>query len=264
MAKAKDKAVVSMREVEQQMQAFSSSAKARINQPTGNTIGIRNSKWTYKQEVIQGDLLVIALDFVHCNTWYDSAFDPDSPQPPACFAISDDGEEMEPHASAPNKQHDRCDGCPMNAWGTADRGRGKACKNTYRIACMEADADPADAEVAILTLPPTSLKHWERYVTGLDSKLSRPPFGVVTRFTFDDDADYPLIEMTCEDVIQDATQLQGIMSRIDGVRSELMQPFDVSGYEAPAPKRKAKAKAKPKAKAKAKAKSTRGGRSKFS
>ena len=270
MAKAKTtgKEVVSMREVEEQMAAFATGAKARINQPGGNNIGIRNSRWTYKQEVIDGNLRVIAVDFVHVNAWYDQDFDPDEPAPPACFAISDDGDEMAPHPSAPAPQHERCDGCPMNAWGSADRGRGKACKNQYKIAVIEADADPDDAELAILTLPPTSQRNWEKHVTGLERKLNRPPFGVVTLFSFDDDYDYPVITCEVDAVIDKPAHLQGIMGRVDAARAELIEPPDVSGYEPPAPKRKSRAKAKtpPKKKAaprsKAKSKSTRG--SKFS
>lgn len=269
---AKSKAVVSMKEVEKQMAVYAGSAKARINQPAGNVIGIRNSKFTYKQEVIGDELSVIALDFVHVNAWYDSDFDPENPAPPACFAISDDGKEMVPHPSSPKKQNETCDGCPQNAWGSADRGRGKSCKNQYRIACMETSSEPEEAEIALLTMPPTSQKNWGKYVTSLDTKLNRPTFGVVTKFSFDAEMDYPVILAECESVTDDAAKLTAIMGRIDSVRETLREPFDVSGYDVPArtprrqaaPKKKARTKAKAKAapKKKAKAKGKRG--SKFS
>lgn len=266
MAKAKTQ-VVSMKQVEEQMAAFASGAKARINQPAGNSIGIRNSKFTYKQEVIGDTLLVVAIDFVHVNSWYDQRFDPDAPAPPACFAISDDGVDMEPFDISPVAQHERCDGCPQNAWGSADQSRGKACKNQYRIACMEVDADAGEADIAFLTLPPTSQKNWDKYITGLERKLGKPPFGVVTQFGFDTDFDYPVITMDVESVIADAPKLAGIMARMDEVRKSLNEPFDVAGYEAPAKAAKKKpaprSKANPKAKAKARPKA-KAGKSKFS
>ncbi len=267
MAKAKGKQVMSMKQVEEQMAAFATGAKARINQPAGNTIGIRNAKFTYKQEIIGDTLSVIALDFVHINSWYDQRFDPDNPAPPACFAISDDGVDMAPFTQSPVMQNEICDGCPQNAWGSADTGRGKSCKNQYRIACMEEDSEPHEADIAMMTLPPTSQRNWDKYVTGLERKLNKPSFGVVTHFAFDTEFDYPVITMEVGEIITDPAKLSGIMARIDDVRVQLNEPFDVSGYEPPAKKQSNKRKAAPKAKAKAKTKAkakAKTGKSKFS
>jgi len=178
------KAVVTMADLEKRMAVHATDAKARIKQPAGNNIGIRNSKFTYKQEVIPSPLRCIVIDFVHTNTWYDQRFDPDNPGPPACFAMSLDGENMEPYDVSPDRQSNECNGCKQNAWRTADVGEGKACKNTYRLAVIAPgkNEDASEAEFAILTIPPTSLKHWEHYVRGLQVTLDRPPHGVITEF----------------------------------------------------------------------------------
>lgn len=261
---AKGKAIVSMKEVEKQMEVYATSGEARVLQPGGNTIGIRNSKFTYKQEVIGVELFVIALDFVHVNAWYDQKFDPDNPAPPACFAISEDGKEMAPFPQSPVNQHDVCDGCPQNAWGSAEQGRGKSCKNQYRVACMETDGDPEEAEIAILSLPPTSMRNWTMHVKDVKRKLNRPVFGVVTQFTFDVEEEWPVLLMETDKVIDDPVVISAIMARIEDVRSALNEPFDVSGYEPPKKGKKPEAKSKSKSKAKAKAKPKSKRSSKFS
>lgn len=250
MAKKKAKrktgtAVTTMAALEKSMAVHATGAKARINQPAGNNIGIRNGKFTYKKDIIGRSFRCIVVDFVHTNAWYDSAFDPDNLTPPACFAMSEDGEEMQAEKVSPDRQSDYCDGCPQNAWGSADLGDGKACKNQYRLAVMAPtkDDDPSETELAVLTLPPTTLKNWDAYVRALDEKLNRPPYGVVTEFTFDESANWEVLEMRIDKVIDDPALLTAVQGRVEGAITMLMEPYDVSGYMAPA-KRKAKAKKK--------------------
>lgn len=233
-------AVMSMADMEAQMEQHATSAKARVHQPTGNVIGIKNSKkFTFKKEVIGNELDVYVLDFAHVNTYYEQAYDPDNPTPPSCFALSHDGEEMKPDPSAPAPQADYCDGCPMNAWGSAEKGDGKACKNGYRLAVMETDAKPEEAEIAVLSLPPTSLKNWDNYVRDLVDKMKRSPNGVQTLFTFDDDEEWPVLVPSVSGAIKKPAIYAGILSRMEAAKDIILEPFDVSGYEAkPKPKRK--------------------------
>ena len=130
MVKKTSKAMVSMKDMEESMAMQVSDATARIHQPAGNVIGIQNSKFTYKQEVIGDELTIIVLDFIHQKQWYDSPFVREDPKPPACFAQSVSGEEMQRHNSSPVPQSDWCDGCDKNAWGSATTGsgEGKACR----------------------------------------------------------------------------------------------------------------------------------------
>lgn len=236
--------VVSMKDMEDMMALQVSDATARIHQPTGNVIGIRNSRFTYKQEVIEGDLEIIVLDFIHQRVWYDAKFDPDNPAPPACFSQSADGDEMQPHNSSPSKQADYCDGCPMDAWGTATTGsgEGKACREQYRLAVLEPTDDPAEGDIALLTLPPSSLKNWDKYVREL-GKLKRPPNSVLTIVSFDTSVDFPLLDFSVEQEIKKPEYYKGICDRMEEARSAVMDPLDVSNYEPPSAKKKVKKKA---------------------
>ncbi len=240
------KAVQSMAALEKQMAVHATGAKARINQPAGINIGIRNGKFTYKQEVIGRTLRVCVINFVHTNAWYDTLFDPESPTPPACFAMSDDGLDMAPEDVSPDRQSDVCNGCKQNAWGSADIGRGKACKNQYRLACIAPakDEDASETEIAVLTLPPTSLKNWDHYVRGLEDQLNRPPYGVITEFTFDEGEEWPVLTPVVDKVITDPELLTKLINRVDEAQTMLMEPFDVSGYQAPTAAQKKAAKKK--------------------
>lgn len=53
----------------------------------------------------------------------------------------------------------KCENCPHNAFGTADKGKGKACKNMHRLYIL-VEGSPIPVS---LTLPPTSLEIWRNY-----------------------------------------------------------------------------------------------------
>lgn len=248
------KALVSMSALEKKFSADVQDVTARINQPQGNTIGIRNSKFSYKNEVIGRSLVAIAIDFVHAQTWYDQPFDADNPAPPACHALSVTGEEMQPFAESPNKQNDYCDGCPLDAWGSADVGRGKACAQQYKIALIAAGPGEtlANCEMAILTAPPTSIKNWDNYVKAIAKDHNRPPYAVFTRFEFDEDAEHPVLVFEVDRLVDNVEDAQAILDRQDEARKLLLTPPDFSQREAQATAKKKVAKKKRKKVAKKK------------
>jgi hypothetical protein len=128
---------------------------------------------------------------------------------PTCFAFHKDPEtkdEMAPHPSVFKEdcftpQHDgECKDCPMNEWGSADKGRGKACSNRRRLAIIPAgsynrqgksnnydlemfddEAHYKSAEEAYLKVPVTSGKNFDKYVRELSEEFKRPTFAVFTR-----------------------------------------------------------------------------------
>lgn len=267
---ANGKAVLSMKDLEKQLSADASTASARTKVTGGNTIGIRNSKFTYKNEVIGRTLEAVVVDFVFTNAYYDTPFNPDEPAPPACIAISVDGDEMGPVKGAPKPQSDYCDGCEKNAWGSADVGRGKACSEQYRLALIQPGPgeDYATAEMAILTFPPTSRNNWTKYVKDLADKMDRPPYGVVTVFGFEQDAEYPILEPEFGKKIGTAKDLNDILGRQKEARDTLTTPPDFSGYVKPTRKKAAKKKTAKKKTAKKKtakkAAKKRSSKSKFS
>lgn len=71
-----------------------------------------------------------------------------------------------------------CIKCPLNQYGTADEGKGKACKNRRRIYVLrEGEVFPL-----LLSLPTGSLKEFTKYIKRLLSK-GKKSNSVVTRFS---------------------------------------------------------------------------------
>src|SRR5690606_25613194 len=90
------------------------------------------------------ELEVVVVASVFANTLYADKFQPGVVSLPICYAFgdpdSDDPEgTMRPHEEAEDPQSDACADCPMNQFGSAPEGRGKACKNTRRLAVMLAE-----------------------------------------------------------------------------------------------------------------------------
>lgn len=79
-----------------------------------------------------------------------------------------------------------CAACPLNQWGSEHQrrggngGKGKACKEMRRLLIfVEGTTVPA-----LMTLPPTSIKAWDAYCSGLKARKGAY-FAVRTRFELD-------------------------------------------------------------------------------
>lgn len=191
--------------------AYAAAAEqyAAEEQLTGGTfLTVRGGLFKFGDEDMGTQVAVVIVDSVFENTFYEDKFDPDDPMPPKCYAFARGAEkdEMAPdpdmmaHEFFEIQNEDGCKTCPLNEFGSADTGRGKACQNRRRLAILPAgfyvkqrgsrdfeldlieDVDHyAKSEIAFLKLPVTSTKAYAKYVTALSAQHQRPPFGVVTR-----------------------------------------------------------------------------------
>ena len=144
------------------------------------------------------EMACVILDGVMEHVFYEGKFVEGAPASPKCFAFGRSLDEMAPHKvclEAGSAESDACAGCPRNEWGSADVGKGKACRNTRRLALIPAGSfdnqgrlqlidDPEHykaAELAYMRLPVTSVKGYAGFVNQLAAALKRPPHGVVTR-----------------------------------------------------------------------------------
>lgn len=199
---------VSDEEWESQLAAHARDTSAVVAATGGaQYISTRGGKFAYQEELLQAPLRVIVLDAVRENVYYPEAYDPEDPQPPACFAIGREEGELAPPPDLETKEADRCAECWANKFGTARQGKGKACKNTARLALLPAaQLDPAalvKQEPALLRLPVTSVREFAKFARKVEGGLRRALFGVVTfvgiepdsknqyRVTFDLDEQVP-------------------------------------------------------------------------
>ncbi len=225
------KNVMTMKDIDKQLQSHVSDATARIEKPAGQSVGIKGKKFKYKDEVLGRTAEFVIVDFIRANAWYDEAFHEDEIALPGCMALSVTGEEMAPLEGVPAKQNDTCDGCELNAWGSADVGRGKACAEQYRLAILAVGPGEtyATCEMATVTCPPTSKKNFGAYVRAIEDKTGRPPLAFLTEMAFDDDFDHPVLTFEVSKAFKDAATLTAILGRAGEAREMLLNPPDFSG-----------------------------------
>lgn len=196
---AKKQETTALAKWDEELAAAAQQAQALAQQQSSGgaaSISVRGGTMTIDGNPVPGNVLVgVIAGFTLCNTYYDEDFDPENPKSPVCYAYGQTKDELGPHDDAEKPQSERCEGCPMNEFGSADRGKGKACKNTYRLLVLpagdydhkadrfEAPTGPEDlegAELHGLSVSPTSLKAFAGYVSQLAGNL-RPPWAVFTK-----------------------------------------------------------------------------------
>lgn len=229
-------------------------------QQAGGFLTIRGGILKYGDDVLPGNqACVVVIDAYRENTYYPGKYDPENASPPACYAFGRGPEPMFPHESMQahpdvfQPQHvadgevKGCEGCPRNEWGSAETGRGKACKNRRRLICLPAGyfaprkgsrdfdlelfTDPdhfATADTASLKLPVTSGKNWAKYVNQVAATTHRPFFGVFTRVYVEPDpkSQYRVMFEMVDLVPNELAE--AVMSRHE---AEAAKPFE--GYQPP-------------------------------
>jgi len=160
----------------------------KVERAETSTIGLKAGIITYNKEPCAGNVLdVIIIASTHANLYYEDGYDPENPKNPVCFAYSPDPDEvpMKPHPKCSKPQSEFCETCWANKWKSDPKGgKGKACKNIRRLACVPSKVEVDDiptAEIAAVNLPVTSGPAWSTYVNKLATLFRRPPLGVITR-----------------------------------------------------------------------------------
>lgn len=222
-------------------------------QLTGGTfLSSRGGTLAFGDEVMPGNqACVIILDAVKENTFYSEKFDPDNKAAPVCYAFGRGPEDdMSPHESmqtAPEyfvPQAEQCSSCKWNEWGSADKGRGKACQNRRRLALIPAGfyspkrgsrdfdleiiSDPKHfqtADIAYIKLPVLSVKEWAKFVNDISATFRRPPHGVIARLYLEPDpkAQYKICFEVIEEVPNELASV--IMARHEAATKAVVQGY---------------------------------------
>lgn len=233
---------------EQEMKA-AAQRQSSVEKPVGLTksISTRGGILSIDESAVPGNSLdVVVLVSVHENQMFDGPYNPNVPQVPTCYAFgdpeSDEPEEnMAPHEKAKSPQESKCAGCWANEMGSADTGKGKACKNVRRLAVVTSDAlDSAaeleTAEVRTLKVPVMSVKNWANYVrTKLGDELERPTWGVVTTISVVPDAKSQFkINFAFKELVNfDQGLYDAMKSKIREVTPNMVAPYPELEDEAP-------------------------------
>lgn len=195
------------------------------------------------------DVVVVNAAKKISRTYYEGAFDPENPAPPACWSA--DGDRPDPTANSP--QAATCATCPQNIKGSGN-GESRACRFSQRLAVVL--ANDVGGDVLQLTLPATSVfgkeegenRPLQAYAKWLAAQSVGPDM-VVTRMKFDTKAESPKLffkpmrwltdeeHATCAEQGQSADALKAITMTVS--QTDKVKPIVIEG-KAPAAKAKVK------------------------
>lgn len=218
--------IVSIKEA---MAAQVAGLAERIAPATGNMIRATQDKKIVLPDgsKTDGEIEVVIVDFVAAHNFYRDSFDKDNIVPPDCFAIGTNPKQMFPSGNVPAKQHDNCQTCPLNAWDSGPKGKGKACNNERLMAVLPVGAD-ADTPIWLLKASKTAIKGFDSYVADVARTFGSMPVGVVTTVGLNPGSDYPSFVFSNP---QPNPLLGEHFARQVEARALLTAERDVSGYK---------------------------------
>lgn len=238
-----------MNQVVQWTEELARQAKevASLERPSVSIISLKSGVMRWQDQPVpnnQLDVIVVASVFEH--RWFKNRFDPDNIETPACFALSSTGRDMAPHEKSPEAQSDVCETCEKFQWNSADNGKGKACKAVRRLALLPVssvkDGNVKTAEMAIISIPVTSVKNWANYANKVAAQYERPPWAVITKIKVGPHSKNQF-EVTFETIgMVDDSLLMDMMQRNESATETLMSPYEPSEQAESAPEEKGKKK----------------------
>lgn len=238
------------------------AADLEANSGGGQFFSVKSGVLTWQDMPLPGnEMAVIVLDTIFENVYFNKPFVAGEEQSPTCFAFARDEDELFPHkivVEAGQAQSDSdCSQCEHNEWGSANTGKGKACRNTRRLAMIpagtfndgtlqmfEEEDHFATTAVGYMKLPVTSVKGYANYVKQVAGALKRPPHGVVTRVSVVPDPKTQF-KVLFEPLHKVSDEIMGaIMARRSEVMPLIDFPYGLDDGEEEAPKPKSRSKKK--------------------
>lgn len=197
----------------------------------GNFLSIRGGILSYKSiPAPNNQMRCIVIDSVLENQYFGSPFDDDNPSAPDCYAFGREKSEMAPDPEQVTAlQHDTCTGCPQMEFGSADRGKGKACHACQRLGLItEGDLEDIEgAEVAYLKLPFFSTLEYAAYTRQLSEVHHKPPLAFVTEITLvpDTKAQFKVKFKMAEEIEAAPEVYDALWKKYEAVSKEIMFPY---------------------------------------
>ena len=210
--------------------ASQAAATAKSVSSGHKTISTKSGTFGIDGANVGQELDCVILGFTLENAYYTDNYDPDNMSIPVCFAFGEDSKTMAPiPEDVQELQSDACKGCPMNDFGTADTGRGKACKNQAKLLLI-ADTDLEDiesAEARVLKVPVTSVKNLMGYIKNLEDKFRRPPLAMITKITLKPDPKTQFsMNFGLEAEIEDGELIGQLIELSDSLAGDLTKPYE--------------------------------------
>jgi hypothetical protein len=220
--------------------AVAAARTAKAERPASSNISLKGGIMTYMDEPLvdnQLECVIVAASFA--RTCFQRPYDPDDQGPPECFSNAFEVHDLVPHENVPEPYAKVCGEktCEWAVFGTALQGKGPRCKTRRKLIVMPISGlkDPAEAEIATITVTPTSGQNYSSYAAKIANQGGLPPWAVKTMITVKPHAKKQFeVTFATTGKIEDDKALAGIHSRIAEADSILLTPYTYDAEEAPA------------------------------
>ena len=210
------------------LQLEKQAAAAQAMRTTGSYISFKNAQLKVDGQPVPNntaDIRVLAA--VGERAWYPDAFDADTPQVPACYALDSD----EPHPEASDPQSDTCAECPWNKWGTAkdsrgNPGKGKACREGARVIVVPANVPLKSAPMFTAKIPVTSLNAITAFTSRCQQAQKLSGEFVTTLSVTEDKKSFFKVHLTMKEITNDM-DMELLLNRQEAAYQLAMQPYPV-------------------------------------
>ncbi|SRR6266404_2418599 len=165
--------------------ALMAAAEAKSEKVGTNFFSTKGGKISFMSQDLGNTMDVVIVADLYDRAYYPGQYG--EAKTPACYAFSKDGIGMVPHADVQDRQHDSCDACPQNQFGSANVGKGKACREYRRLAMISADnlqaEEVPEAILGLFKVPPTSARNYSDFKRQTAEIHKRPLWAMITTVT---------------------------------------------------------------------------------
>ena len=188
---------------------------------TGAYISFKNAILKVDGQAVPNNVAdVRVLSAISERSYYAEEFDSDVVQIPDCYAL----DSSEPHLDAKNPKSDSCGDCPMNKWGTARRGKGKACREGARIIVVPANVPLKSAPMYTAKIPVTSLGAVTAFTSRCSQAGKLSGEFVTTLGVVEDKKSFFKVQLTLKELTSEM-DMQALMAKQDQAYELAMQPY---------------------------------------
>lgn len=237
MAKETKKPGTSMTKFNERMAELAKSQTSFERADIVPKISYSDGEFLVGEDSLGEELECVLVDECFVNQYFLTDYDKKNPTPPDCFAIGQGGEEnLAPHVNSGQPQAEKCGSCWANAFGTAEKGRGKACGNYRRLTLVAADklkgkkVQLQEKDLYVISIPPTGLKNWKAYKKALNDMHQRPMQAVTTVLKLEREGKHHLLVPEVGDLLSEA-QAMAVLDLMESSRATLMQPYSAKAAD---------------------------------
>jgi len=199
-----------MTKLQTQLAAELAELNKKVAPPSGHRISLKGKVFSMPNGgTSPGPINAVILDWRSINVFYPGTYNAQKIETPVCFAVANNIGDLKPSPNCADPQSKECEGCKRNAWSSAPGGgRGRACKNTIRVAIVPPDAKD-DTVPWTIDIAPTSTTAFNSMVYAIRDGMGMLPLQVQLTLDFDANADYPKLTFASPEALPD--ELVGLM-----------------------------------------------------